>query len=208
MPHVPLRTEQARGCEQQVRPGRHHQPVPNTSSGSGLALWARVPGRAAAPPSAENFAPFVAAAGAADEYICSDPRGVVAGPLDPDLDAIRSHLIGHRRRLWIRRIVRRAWTVASVVLGAEVGLLLAGRLVPIEALPSLLISVAVIGVAGFVLLAVRCRPSIGETALAIDAEGHLGDRAASALALATAYPGIATATDGVDGDDRHRSDRR
>ena len=33
-------------------------------------------------------------------------------------------------------------------------------------------------------VAARARPSLGETALAVDAEGHLGDRVASALALA------------------------
>src|SRR5207253_9526640 len=32
------------------------------------------------------------------------------------------------------------------------------------------------------------RPSLGETAIAVDREGGLGDRAASALALAVAFP--------------------
>src|SRR4029079_15430333 len=45
----------------------------------------------------------------------------------------------------------------------------------------------------------RARPSIGETALALDAEGGSGDALASALAFAQAMP--ATAGPAVEGDD-------
>ena len=38
-----------------------------------------------------------------------DPRLTVQGDLDPSLDEIRAGLASHRRRLWMRRIVRRAW---------------------------------------------------------------------------------------------------
>ena len=39
--------------------------------------------------------------------------------------------------------------------------------------------------------AVRCRPSLGEAALAVDAEAGLGDRVSSALELAVAFPASA-----------------
>src|SRR4029079_9791414 len=40
---------------------------------------------------------------------------------------------------------------------------------------------------------VGARPSLGETALAVDAEGGLGDRVSSALELAVGFPASATA---------------
>ena len=46
---------------------------------------------------------------------------------------------------------------------------------------------------------VRARPTIGETALAVDAEGRLGDRVSSALALAVGFP--ASAGPAADDDD-------
>ena len=43
-----------------------------------------------------------------------DPRLAIDGPLDPALEAIRSALQPHRRRLWLRRIVRRAWMALAI----------------------------------------------------------------------------------------------
>ena len=78
---------------------------------------------------------------------------------------------------------------------AEVVLFAIGRVVPIEILPILAVSIPVIGLAVLLGLAVAARPRIGETALAVDAEGHLGDRVASALALAAAFPDYAGPSD-------------
>src|SRR6185503_19887453 len=47
------------------------------------------------------------------------------------------------------------------------------------------------GLGLLLVLAVVSLPSIGETALAVDREADLGDRAASALALAVAFPDAA-----------------
>ncbi|HEV7809430.1 MAG TPA: hypothetical protein VGO64_02425, partial [Candidatus Limnocylindrales bacterium] len=113
-----------------------------------------------------------------------DPRDLAGAPLEGDLDLIRRSLLGHRRRLWLRRIVRRGWLAGATILAAEAALLLAARAVPIELLGSLVVAVAMAGLAGFLVAAIRCRPSLGETALAVDREARLGDRVASALALA------------------------
>ncbi|MBI3746501.1 MAG: universal stress protein, partial [Chloroflexi bacterium] len=67
----------------------------------------------------------------------ADPRLVVAGPLDPELDRIRVGLRGHRRRLWTRRIVRRAWIALAVAVGSELVLAIGVRLWPIEDGPAL-----------------------------------------------------------------------
>ena len=63
-----------------------------------------------------------------------DPRLVIPGPLDPALEAIRAGLRPHRRRLWLRRIVRRAWLVVGTVVVAEVALFAFARIVPLEIL--------------------------------------------------------------------------
>ena len=59
-----------------------------------------------------------------------DPR-TLGAPIDPVLESIRSNLQPHLRRLWLRRIVRRAWLVAGVVAVALVLLFAVGRIVPI-----------------------------------------------------------------------------
>ncbi len=120
-----------------------------------------------------------------------DPRAVLSGPLDPALLAIRADLQPHRRRLWLRRIVRRAWLVAGAVLAAEVAVFTLARIIPVELLPTIAAAIPVLGLVGLVWLAGRARPTLGETALAIDAEAHLGDRVASALALAVSFPELA-----------------
>ncbi|HEX2626684.1 MAG TPA: hypothetical protein VHL56_07230, partial [Candidatus Limnocylindrales bacterium] len=128
-----------------------------------------------------------------DAFVPVDPRAALAGELHPDLVAIRRLLRPFGRRLWLRRIVRRAWIVVASVGLAELVLWTAARFFPIEIAPTL---AAIVGLAGaFVLvaLAVVARPSIGETALAVDREAGLGDRSASALALAVAYPDVAGA---------------
>src|SRR5262245_40541477 len=119
-----------------------------------------------------------------------DPR-TVAAPLDPLLESIRSGLRPHLRRLWLRRIVRRAWLVAGVVAAVEVGLFLFARFVPIEFVAPLAIAIPIVGLVVLLVLAAGARPRLGETAIAVDAEGHLGDRVASALALAAAFPSMA-----------------
>ena len=133
----------------------------------------------------------------------ADPRETVSGPLDPSLDAIRAGLVGHRRRLWIRRIVRRAWLAVAAIALLEAALLGLARLIPIEILPSLVAAVAIGGVGAWLASAVRARPSLGETAVAVDGEGRLGDRVSSALSLANAYPSLAgpaeLAADDADG---------
>lgn len=134
-----------------------------------------------------------------------DPRLVLSGPLDPGLEEIRAALHPQRRRLWLRRIVRRFWLVAVSVAVGEVALFTIARLVPLEILASLAIAIPIVGLVLLAALAAHARPSIGETALAIDAEAHLGDRVASALALAVAFPdasGPATSgSEAIDGED-------
>ena len=120
-----------------------------------------------------------------------DPKVTVGGPLDRSLEEIRAGLAGHRRRLWMRRIVRRAWAALAGIVVAEAALLGLARLMPIEVLPTLIVAIAIIGVAIWLASVVRARPSLGETALAVDGEGHLGDRVSSALSLASAYPAMA-----------------
>src|SRR4029078_9919883 len=38
-----------------------------------------------------------------------DPLATLPGPHDPELVRLRSGLLPHRRRLWMRRLVRRGW---------------------------------------------------------------------------------------------------
>ena len=123
--------------------------------------------------------------------IPDDPRRVLAGTLDPDLEAIRSMLRPHGRRLWLRRMVRRAWSVLAAVIAAELALAVAARLVPIEAARAIAAALPLVGAAVLALLAWRVRPSLGEAAIAVDREAGLGDRSATALALAIAVPDAA-----------------
>jgi hypothetical protein len=95
----------------------------------------------------------------------------------------------------VRRIVRRAWLAIAGVALAETILLGLARLIPIEALPTLVAAIAIAGVALWLASAVRARPSLGETAVALDGEGRLGDRVSSALSLAVAFPAVAGPAD-------------
>ncbi len=131
----------------------------------------------------------------------ADPQSIVDGPLDPELERLRASLLPHRRRLWVRRIVRRAWIALAAVVAAELVLWIAARFVPIELAPTFGASIPVLGLAALLVAAVRALPSLGETALALDSEGRLGDRLTSALALAAMLPGAAGSLDGSDGSD-------
>ncbi len=99
----------------------------------------------------------------------------------------------HRRRLWLRRIVRRTWIALAVLLRSPSW--------PSGPSPGSSRSRSRRCVAALIPLARRrrlarrrssaSRPSLGETALAVDAEGRLGDRVSSALELAVAFPASA-----------------
>ena len=125
---------------------------------------------------------------AALTYVPADPARVVAGPMDPTLGRIRSGLVPHRRRLWFRRIVRRAWLVAAGIAAGVLVVAVLQRLFPIPSAMLYAAAIPVLGLLALLVAAVRIRPTIGETAIAVDAEGGTGDRLASALAFAAAMP--------------------
>ncbi len=120
-----------------------------------------------------------------------DPRAVLEGPLDPSLEAIRGALVAHRNRLWLRRIVRRTWLALAAVAIGEAILWTIARFIPVEAAPIVAVAIPIAVALILIVAAVRARPSLGETALAVDVEGDLGDRVSSAMELAVAYPGSA-----------------
>ncbi|MBA2300333.1 MAG: hypothetical protein H0W22_06115, partial [Chloroflexi bacterium] len=121
-----------------------------------------------------------------------DPRQHLEGPLDPALDTLRASLAPHRRRLWLRRMVRRAWIALAGVVIVETVLWTVARFIPLEAAPVLAGVIPILGVLALLVAVVQARPSLGETALAVDAEGGLGDRVSSALELAVGFPASAT----------------
>ena len=127
---------------------------------------------------------------AAAPFVPSDPASLGVA-LDPALSEIRAGLAAHRRRLWMRRAIRRAWYVAAIVAAAELVLAVAQRLFPLEGAPLVALALPLLGLLVLLVLVVRARPSLGETALAVDAEGGAGDAVASALAFAGAMPGAA-----------------
>ena len=120
-----------------------------------------------------------------------DPAASLAGPLDPVLLQLRSALLPHRRRLWLRRLVRRTWIALAVVALAELGLWTLARFMPIATAPILAATIPLAGLLGWLVVGIRARPTLGEAALALDVEGSLGDRASSALELAVEFPGSA-----------------
>ena len=87
--------------------------------------------------------------------------------------AIRSALAPFRRRLWLRRSVRRAWRVLAAVLIAEAVLWTIARIVPFERAPWVALALPIVGLLLLAVLVLRARPSIGEAALAVDAEAGL-----------------------------------
>src|SRR3954453_23761613 len=123
-------------------------------------------------------------------YVPADPASLGV-PLDPALAELRSGLAAHRRRLWLRRSVRRAWYVLADVMVAELVLAIAQRLLPLEQAPLVAAALPVLGLLALLVLVVRTRPTLGETALAVDAEGGSGDAVASALAFAGSHAALA-----------------
>ena len=117
-----------------------------------------------------------------------DPRLVVDGPLDPSLTSVLGALGPYRQRLWIRRIVRRTWLALAAILVAELVLWTVARFVPLTWAPVAAVLIPAVGIFAWLVAIVRARPGIGETALAVDGEGQLGDRVSSALELAAAFP--------------------
>src|SRR6185503_19646924 len=94
---------------------------------------------------------------------------------------------------------RRAWIVIAATIAAELVLWTLARFFPLEVAPTIAAFIATAGVFALLVLAVGSRPSLGETAMAVDREGGLGDRAASALALAVAFPDVARVATNADG---------
>ncbi len=123
-----------------------------------------------------------------DLVVPPDP-GSLGVALDPRLQALRAGLLAHRRRLWLRRAVRRALYALALGTLVELALAVAMRLEPLEAGPQLAAAVPVACTVALLLLVVRVRPTLGETALALDAEGGTDDAVASALAFAPSAPG-------------------
>ncbi|MEI7744857.1 MAG: hypothetical protein WCK58_14055, partial [Chloroflexota bacterium] len=131
-----------------------------------------------------------AASSAQASFVPVDPASLGVA-LDPALAELRADLAAHRRRLWLRRAVRRAWYVLAAVAALELVVAITQRLFPIESAALVAAAVPVVGLVVLLALVVRVRPSIGETALAVDAEGGAGDAVASALAFAGATPSAA-----------------
>src|SRR3954468_2170952 len=121
-------------------------------------------------------------------YVPADPVRAGTGPMDPTLGRIRSGLVPHRRRLWFRRIVRPAWLVAAGIAIGVLTVALLQRLFPLPSAMLYAVAIPVLGLLALLVAAVRIRPTIGKTAIAVDAEGGTGDGLASALAFATAMP--------------------
>ena len=69
---------------------------------------------------------------AAPTFVPADPRAALSGQLDPDLVEIRRLLAPFGRRLWLRRVVRRAWIVVAIAVLAELLLWTVARFVPVE----------------------------------------------------------------------------
>ena len=67
---------------------------------------------------------------------------------------------------------------------AEAVLWALARLFPMELAPSIAAAIPVVAVVALAIVTGVARPSIGETAIAVDVEGGLRDRLTSALALA------------------------
>ena len=127
-----------------------------------------------------------------------DPVGRAGGPVEPTILAIRSALAPFRRRLWLRRAVRRTWWVVAALLIAEAVLWTIARIVPFERAPYVALALPIAGLLLLAVLVLRARPSIGEAALAVDAEAGLRDRVSSALALAPSSPTMADAPEAAD----------
>ncbi|HEX5828621.1 MAG TPA: hypothetical protein VFY23_13935, partial [Candidatus Limnocylindrales bacterium] len=131
---------------------------------------------------------------APETFVPADPA-TLGVTLDPALAELRAGLASHRRRLWMRRIIRRGWYVLAAVAVAALVLAVAQRVWPLEGAGLVAAAIPVLGLLVLLVLAVRARPSLGETALAVDAESGDGDAIASALAFAAAMPETAAVGD-------------
>src|SRR6187551_2904047 len=78
-------------------------------------------------------------------FVPTDPATLGVADLDPALAQLRAGLAAHRRRLWLRRAVRRAWYVLAAVVVIELVLVVAQRIWPLEAAPLVAAAVPVIG---------------------------------------------------------------
>ena len=80
--------------------------------------------------------------------------------LDPALVSLRAGLVRHRRRLWLRRAVRRAWYVLAAVAAILLAFAIAMRIAPLEWAPQVALAVPIIGMLVLLGLVARARPSI------------------------------------------------
>ena len=111
--------------------------------------------------------------------------------LDPLLLELRAGLRPFRRRLWLRRIVRDGTRILAAVAIALLSVAFAARVVALDMVPAIVAAVLVAALVVLLLDAVRLRPTLAETALALDGEQALRDRISSALELAAQRPDLA-----------------
>ncbi|HEV8053798.1 MAG TPA: hypothetical protein VGP30_03110 [Candidatus Limnocylindrales bacterium] len=113
--------------------------------------------------------------------------------LDPTVLELRRGLRPYLRRLWLRRVVRDGVRLVAVLAAAELLLAVAARITPLEWAPQAAAGLVIVTLLALLVDAARVRPSLTETALALDAEQGLRDRLSSALALAARDPDLAMA---------------
>ena len=90
-----------------------------------------------------------------------DPRLALSGPLDPALETIRAELGGHRRRLWLRRIVRRAWFAVAAIAVGEAVIWTVARFIPLGSAQILAAALPIVIGLIFLGVVLRARPSAG-----------------------------------------------
>ena len=109
--------------------------------------------------------------------------------IDPALSELRGRLRPFRRRLWLRRVVRDGTVILGVALAAQLVLAIVARVVPFEWHLLVAAMIIAVSVAALLIDVVRVRPTLAETALALDAEQdeHAGEErvVAAGGALAT-----------------------
>ena len=120
-------------------------------------------------------------------FVPADPAGLGI-PLDPALVEIRAGLATHRRRLWLRRACAAPGTWPPWSPSRSSRSRSRSGSSPSSRHRSSRSRIPVVGLLVLLVLVVRARPTLGETALAVDAESGAGDAVASALAFAAAMP--------------------
>jgi hypothetical protein len=94
----------------------------------------------------------------ADRDLATAGRGPAAATdLDTTLHALHAALVPHRRHLWTRRVVRRAWLAVAIALLAEAVLWAIARLAPLELAPAIAVAIAAVAGAGLLVEAIRQR---------------------------------------------------